>query len=155
MKKTAGYSIVEALLMCGILIVVFLAFGQGVGALLDMSRTTLVGVSAERSVFEVAESIKSGVEKYQLNFAMIKGGANPEREEVLDIDKLTMAWDLNKTCLIGDDGCPDSLPGRYGYLIQPFDEFRGLFKVTVRMTHEKWKLNGEKYRDFVFVVSAK
>lgn len=155
MKKIAGYSLVEALLMSGLLIVIFLAFGQGVGALLDISRTTVLGVSAERSVVEVAESIKAGVENYQLNFAMIKGGANPEREEVLDIDKLSMAWDLNKTCSLKSPDCPDSLPGRYGYLIQPFDEFRGLYKVTVRMTHEKWKVSGEKFKDFVFVVSAK
>ena len=61
-----------------------------------------------------------------------------------------MAWDLGVNLPVSQ--CPNCR-GKYGFVIQPLDMFRGLYTVTLRFTYQDWG-NGV-YKDYIFLVSAK
>ncbi|MEK2645688.1 hypothetical protein [Bdellovibrio sp. BCCA] len=142
-----GQTIVESLVGLGLIAIVGSAFIGGMVSLRNTSRSTVVMSSSEKQIADIAENIKSGVENYQVNFNY-KTAAG----EMLAPDSLPMAWDNGKVALRED--CPDCA-GTYGYVIQPYESYRGLYKVTLRMTHKMWAAKGEPYKDYIFVVSAK
>ncbi|MGZ3771289.1 MAG: hypothetical protein ACXVCP_14775 [Bdellovibrio sp.] len=145
MKNRAGQSILETIIAAALISVVGLAFVGGIIAMRKTTKTTVILSSTEKQIADIAENIKSGVENYQVNFDY----SDDSLAEVLDPDKLPMAWDNGVSVPRKD--C-DSCAGTFGYTIQPYESFRGLYKVTLRMTHKSWS---EKYRDYIFVVSAK
>ncbi|MGZ3743819.1 MAG: type IV pilus modification PilV family protein [Pseudobdellovibrionaceae bacterium] len=147
LNTTHGYSFLEILLALSILSVVFFAFVGGLTSLKKNSRESLILSSSSRQVDDIAENIKAGMENYQINFNYNDGKAN-----ALSLENLPMAWDIG--ILTTRQECPNCA-GTYGYLIQPMEKFRGLYLVTLRMTHKNWKAKGEPYRDYSFVVSAK
>ncbi|WP_413287574.1 type IV pilus modification PilV family protein [Bdellovibrio sp. HCB337] len=142
-----GYSLLEVLLAMGLLSIVSFSFVGGLISLKGNTRDSLILSSSERQVDDVAENIKAGIENYQVNFNYKDG-----RGEALSLDNLPMAWDIG--VLTTRIECPDCA-GTYGYIIQPMEQFRGLYLVTLRMTHKSWTARGEQYRDYNFVVSAK
>lgn len=147
LKDTQGFTLLEVLLALGILVVVSFAFVGGLASLKGNSRESLLLSSSSRQVDDVAENIKAGIENYQINFNYHDG-----KVKALKLESLPMAWDIG--ILTTREQCPDCA-GTYGYLIQPLEKFRGLYIVTLRMTHKMWKAKGETYRDYSFVVSAK
>lgn len=147
LRNQKGYSFIEILLSMGLLSIVSFSFIGGFISLKGTSRDSLVLSSSERQVDDIAENIKAGIENYQVNFNYKDG-----KGRALSLDNLPMAWDIG--VLTTREECPDCA-GTYGYLIQPMEQFRGLYQVTLRMTHKSWTARGERYRDYVFVVSAK
>lgn len=143
-----GQTIIEALVGFAMIVIVGFAFTGGMVALRNTTRDTVMMSSTDKQVSDIAENIKAGVENYQVNFDYSDEGA----EVALALDNLPMAWDngINKP----RKECPDCA-GTYGYIIQPFESFRGLYRVTLRMTHKSWAAKNEKYRDYTFVMSAK
>ncbi|MBS1971629.1 MAG: prepilin-type N-terminal cleavage/methylation domain-containing protein [Bdellovibrionales bacterium] len=147
LNNQSGYTFIEVLLSLGLLSIVMFAFIGGFISLKGSSRDSLVLSSSERQVDDIAENIKASIENYQVNFNYKTG-----KETALTLDNLPMAWDIGVLSTRAE--CPDCA-GTYGYIIQPLEQFRGLYQVTLRMTHKSWAVKGEKYRDYVFVVSAK
>jgi hypothetical protein len=93
----------------------------------------------------VIENMRSAIENFQITY-----DATPTQKEAsLKVENLPVAWSLDLTAPVVD--CL-KCPGRLGYTIQPFDGMRGLYLVTVRVTHTDWT---EAYRDYEFVVGAK
>lgn len=142
-----GQTLVEVLVGFGLITVVGAAFTAGMVSLRNTTRDTVVLSSADRQIADIAENIKAGVENYQVDFNYEDGTST-----ALAVDNLPMAWDVGIS--VPKDECEDCA-GRYGYTIQPYEAFRGLYKVTLRMTHRTWQAKDEPYRDYVFVVSAK
>ncbi len=142
-----GQTLVEAIIGFALITVVGLAFTGGMVSLRNTTKHTVLMSTTEKQISDIAENIKAGVENYQVNFVPDSAGEDP-----LDLDKLPMAWD-NGVSMPKDD-C-ETCAGRYGYTIQQYNNFRGLYKVTLRMTHTSWAAKGEKSRDYIFVVSAK
>lgn len=142
-----GQTIIESLVGLGLLAIMGSAFIGGMVSLRNTSRGTAVMSSSEKQIADIAENIKSGVENYQVNFKYDVAAG-----ELLKPDSLPMAWDNGK--IAPRDECPDCA-GTYGYTIQPYESYRGLYKVTLRMTHKLWIEKGEAYKDYIFVVSAK
>ena len=70
-------------------------------------------------------------------------------EQALAVGTLPMAWDIG--IATGKAKCAQCA-GRYGFVIQPYSAYPGLYIVTLRMTHASWKV---PYRDYEFVVSVK
>ncbi|KHD89636.1 MAG: hypothetical protein OM95_02625 [Bdellovibrio sp. ArHS] len=139
-----GQTLVEALVGFALLTIVGTAFVGGMAQLRKTTAQTVQLSSSDKQINDIAENIKAGVENYQVNFNYEEGTSG-----VLALDKLPMAWDSGRVARRED--CKECA-GTYGYTIQPYEEFRGLYKVTLRMTHKSWT---DPYRDYVFVVSAK
>jgi type II secretory pathway pseudopilin PulG len=146
-QNSQGYTFVEVLMAMVLLTIMTFSLVGGMVSLKGTSRDSLVLSASERQVDDVAENIKSGIENYQINFNYREG-----KGIALSLDNLPMAWDIG--VLTTREECPQCA-GSYGYVIQPMEEFRGLYLVTLRMTHKTWKAKGEEYRDYAFVVSAK
>lgn len=147
-----GQTIVESLVGLGLISVIGLAFSGGMVALRNATKTSVVMSSTERQINDIAENIKAGVENYQVNYNFDTAGTTTNLDKALDYQNLPMAWDNEITT--SRDNCP-KCAGTYGYIIQPLEAYRGLFQVTLRLTHKDWAAHGEKYRDYTFVVSAK
>lgn len=146
-QNNRGVTFIEAIVGFALVGVVSLIFVGGMVYLRNTTKDTVLMSTADKQIIDIAENIKSGVENYQINF-----NYDAPVEDLLEIKKLPMAWGNGMTSLKEDcDGCP----GTYGYLIQPFESYRGLYKVTLRMTHVSWTAKGEPYRDYIFVVSAR
>lgn len=142
-----GFTLIEGLVTMGLLSVMTLVFIGGVHSLKNAFKSTQLISSTDKQVQDIAENIKAGLENYQINFDF-----DSDANSQLDISNLPMAWDEKKVGSRAD--CPNCA-GSYGYYIQPLEEFRGLYRVTLRMTHKTWVAAGESYRDYVFVVGVK
>ncbi|WP_413561275.1 type IV pilus modification PilV family protein [Bdellovibrio sp. HCB209] len=145
-KSQKGQSIVEALIALGMMSVIGFTFVGGLTSLRKLSTNSLLSSATDRQVADISENIKAGVQDYQINF-----NYSPEEvNEILKVSNLPMAWDVGRVAAKAD--CP-TCGGTYGYIIQPYEKYRGLYLVTLRMTHKSWV--GETHRDYNFVVSAK
>lgn len=147
-SNNKGQSIIEVLVGLGMISAIGFTFVGGMMSLRNTTKGTLVTSSTEKQVSDIAENIKAGVENYQVNFRYDEGTST-----VLAVDNLPMAWDNGKVAPRSKDTA--GWQGTYGYTIQPYEAYRGLYKVTLRMTHKSWIEKGDKYRDYIFVVSAK
>lgn len=139
-----GQSILESLVGLGLIVVVGFALVSGIIALRKTSKSTVNLSATERQINDIAENIKAGVENYQVNY-----NYKDDIDVLLNPKDLPMRWDIGVA--VPKVQCPDCY-GSFGYVIVPYEKFRGLYKVTLRMTHKNWS---EPYRDYVFVVSAK
>jgi hypothetical protein len=139
-----GQSILESLVGLGLIVVVGFALVSGILALRKTSKGTVNLSATERQINDIAENIKAGVENYQVNY-----NYKDDIDVLLNPKDLPMRWDIGVA--VPKKQCPDCY-GSFGYVIVPYEKFRGLYKVTLRMTHKNWT---EPYRDYVFVVSAK
>lgn len=144
-KNIQGQTILETLIGSALIAIVGLAFVGGIIALRNTAKQTLVLSSTEKQIADIAENIKAGVENYQVNFDY----SEESLAAALDPEKLPMAWDNGISVQRKD--C-ETCSGTFGYTIQPYEAYRGLYKVTLRMTHKSWP---EKFRDYIFVMSAK
>lgn len=142
-----GQTIVEALVGFGLITMVGFTFVGGMVSLRNTTKQTVILSATDKQVNDIAENIKSGVENYQVNFDSSKSTS-----ELLNPKNLPMAWDNGKVAL--RDECP-TCAGTYGFVIQPNETYKGLYQVTLRVTHKSWIEKGEAYRDYSFVVSAK
>ncbi len=147
LRNSQGFTLIEILIAMGILIIVLYAWIGGMVSLKKTSRDSLVLSASSRQVNDIAENIKMGLENYQVNFNYTNG-----KVIALDVSKLPMAWDTGIMTTRAE--CP-GCAGTYGYIIQPMERFRGLYVVTLRLTHIDWIAKGEDFRDYTFVVSAK
>ncbi|WII71579.1 hypothetical protein QJS83_14005 [Bdellovibrio sp. 22V] len=139
-----GQTIIEALVGLGLITIVGFAFTGGMVQLRKTTAKTVNFSSTEKQVNDIAENIKAGVENYQINFNYKDEGTS----NALALENLPMAWDVGK--VLPRSECKECA-GTYGYTIQPYGDYRGLYKVTLRMTHKTWS----EPKDYIFVVSAK
>lgn len=144
--NSKGQGIVESLVALGMITVIGMTFAGGMVQLHKTSHASLLGSATDRQIADIAENIKAGVQDYQVNF-----DSDPAQiDTYLALENLPMVWDVGRVAAKGQ--C-DACGGTYGYIIQPYENYRGLYLVTLRMTHKSWL--PEKFRDYNFVVSAK
>ncbi|WP_413578449.1 hypothetical protein ACLVWU_07915 [Bdellovibrio sp. HCB290] len=145
-RRNSGQSIVEALVALGLISIIGLTFAGGMVSLRKTSKASLMASATDRQVNDIAENIKAGVQDYQVNFNYDQ----TKIDDYLPVDNLPMLWDVGR---VAERGNCETCKGSYGYIIQPYEIYRGLYLVTLRMTHESWL--PDKFRDYTFVVSAK
>ncbi|MFG1485298.1 hypothetical protein [Halobacteriovorax sp. RZ-2] len=63
-------------------------------------------------------------------------------------EKLPLAW--NDKLVTSTEDCL-SCPGRMGYILVPHPDYRGLYKLIIRVTHRKYI---KTFKDFEFVISG-
>lgn len=145
MSRNAGFTTMENLVAISIALVVGLAMVGGLVSYRKLSQNVILMSSTDKEVNDIGENIRANMESFQINYNF----SAADKEKYLALSSLPMAWDVGIS--MPTEQCSDCA-GRYGYIIQPFEEFRGLYVVTLRMTHKNWE---EPFREFQFVVSAK
>src|SRR5437868_6850342 len=91
LSNQKGLTIVEILVATAIIGVGLFSFISGYIALKNISQKTSVSSTFDKQINEISSNIKAGIENYQVNFNY----KDSTEQEMLPIDKLPMAWDLN------------------------------------------------------------
>jgi type II secretory pathway pseudopilin PulG len=144
-----GVTLLEVMFALGILIVGTYLTVKGVDSLQDATRATKNMSSTERQISMIVDNIRTSLGMYQINYSY----AASAKEDALAIAKLPMEWDPGVERPLTDD-CKNHqkcLGGRYGFVIQPVEQARGLYTITLRMTHRDWK---EPFREYQFLVTV-
>ncbi len=159
LKNQKGMSIIEVLLGLAMITLVGSFFISGILNMKKIATDSGTKNSLYKQINDVIENIRPNVRMYQVNYTT----TDKEREEALQVSKLPMAWGNGMMSTAAEcSGCP----GRYGYVIQAYPGFKGLYIVTLRMAHKDWAQGkGEEgleagkagvygYVDYQFVVNA-
>ncbi len=149
LSNQKGVSLIEMMTAIGILAVGVVMVMRGVDSMQDMTKQTRNMSSTDRQVAMIVENIRTSLGQYQVHFNY----SADSKSEALDVDNLPMEWSAGVERPISNDCRVKKicLPGRYGFIIQPIENYRGLYEVTLRMTHTDWK---DKYREFRFLATV-
>ncbi|AHI06467.1 hypothetical protein BDW_09835 [Bdellovibrio bacteriovorus W] len=155
LKNNRGLTILESLLGLAMLTLVGSFFISGTMTMRKVARDSGTKDALYKQINDVIENIRPNVRMYQINYSP----TDEERAAALALDKLPMAWgngsiETKETC----PGCP----GRYGFVIQAYPDLKGLYLVTVRLSHKDWSqqsgaVSSETqfgYVDYQFVVNS-
>lgn len=144
-NNSKGFTLIETGVALGVAAIGAFMILKGMDSMRDLTEDTLLLSSNERQIHAIADNLRTGLEQQQINFDY--SDASTKRE--LKIEDLPMGWDVGISA--PKDSCPNCR-GRYGYTIQVLERYRGLYQVTLRVTHKEWR---EPFRDYKFVVTVK
>lgn len=155
LRNQKGLSILEVLIGFAMIALVGSFFVSGMVGLRKVAKDSGTKNSIYKQINDVIESIRPNVKMYQVNYL----SSDQEREQALAIEKLPMAWGNG---VIADKKDCSACPGRYGFVIQAYPNMKGLYLVTLRMTHKDWVTEEENgsgksvanFVDYQFVVNA-
>jgi type II secretory pathway pseudopilin PulG len=146
LRGEGGVTLLEIMFALGILMVGTYVVVEGVNQLDESSRQTRNMSTTERQINAIVDNIRTGLGSYQITYDATQAAA------MLDPTKLPMAWTSGNIAAVADCAhnhtCP---PGRYGFVITPMPNYKGLYTVTLRMTWPDWK---EPYRDYKFLATV-
>lgn len=137
---------VEVMVAAGLLGGLIYYFSGGTSFLSSRNKNLEELMIMERHVNTLSDNIQSNIDVYQITYDPKEFNANADPVKLAKY--LPLAWDLKiltdvKNCL--------SCPGRMGYIIVPLDGYRGLYKLTIRVTHPKLP----KFKDYSFLINGK
>jgi len=146
-NNSRGMTIVEIMVAFGILGVVFLVITSGVDFIDDKKKEQAMSYSGEIIISSLIESIRSNIYREKID---------PTPEEFLDLKsveevkkQLHLCWTKDGYYQRGNQDCP----GRMGYTISTLGTgamtLRGLYKVTVRVSHDTLFPNRIKQYEFI------
>ena len=144
MRNSRGFSLIEALIALGMVSFIACALGLGLFEYKKIIKKSQSNHVIEKQIKEIVENIRPNINLYQINYDSSKDAL----DRALDVNKLPMAWGPGKSVMAKD--CA-SCPGRFGFTVQPFPNWPGLYILTLRMTHTDWS----SYRDYTFLVTTK
>lgn len=145
-RNQHGFSIVENLVALSLMVTSGLAIMTSILVVRGVGMEIETKSSEEKQILQIVENIRTSPENYQVAFLT----GDLDKEQILRPETLPMAWGNN---MVAEASKCAACPGRFGYVVQPFSGMRGLYLVTLRMSHESWK--DPNYKDFEFVVSAR
>lgn len=141
-----GFTIIESLVALALLAIVMGISFSSIQQVRNLSSQVSTSESSEKQVLQIIENVRSNMNTFKATYEYY---TDEKSEELLAQNKLSMAWDKNILTTVAN--C-QSCKGRYGYVLQPYEKYRGLFILTLKITHENWGANSKKYK---FLVSAK
>jgi prepilin-type N-terminal cleavage/methylation domain-containing protein len=146
--KQRGFTLVEIMLAVAVLVVGAYLTAEGVNQMDSAAKDTRLLSSTERTINAIADNIRTSLGSYQITY----DASVATKNKMLDVAKLPMAWGpgliVSVTTCTATKSCPI---GRYGFLITPMPNYRGLYSVTLRMTTPEWK---DAYREFTFLATV-
>ncbi|MGE5085039.1 MAG: type II secretion system protein [Bacillota bacterium] len=152
-SSNAGFTIVEGLIGFLLIAIVSSSFIGGIVAMQKLRMNTDDDRILNKQINDIIESIRPNLKMYQLSYDNSK--TNAER---LDLGTLPMAWGNGLQVRASD--C-SSCPGRYGYVIQSYEGYYGIYLVTLRFSHKDWATKKGTtnpaefgYVDYEFVVNV-
>lgn len=145
-KNNRGFSFVEVSVGAAILGIALVAFIGSSNFFNKRTKDSQESILISNYVSGIYNSIQSNLDLYQVTYDSKEfyDTTSPEKLQ----EKLPLGWDSTQiskkeTC----NGCP----GRMGYIIEPISGYRGLYKLTVRVTHPKI----EGFRDYTMILVGK
>lgn len=154
LKNNFGFGILEIMVSAGLVGVGLYVVMSGVDFLSDNKTAVDKNIEMEQMISGIVENVRSNIIMEKVDFAV-----DPTTKENLFLlnstpqavkDSLKLRW--TKEGIIPADQCPDC-PGRIGYVVLPYKSgsitMRGIYKVTIRMTHDQMFPNQFKQFDFI------
>ncbi|WII72309.1 hypothetical protein QJS83_00315 [Bdellovibrio sp. 22V] len=133
-------SIIEALLGMAMITLVGSFFISGTLSMRKVAKESGTKNSVYKQINDVIENIRPNVRMYQINYYP----TDEARNAALALDKLPMAWGNGTISTV--EKCK-ACPGRYGFVIQAYPGMKGLYLVTVRLSHKEWSQGNESAKD--------
>lgn len=153
-KNQKGFSIVEALLGLAMIGLVGSFFISGFLSMKKLSVQSGTKNALYKQINDVIENVRPNIRMYQVNYSSDEN----EKDKALALNNLPMAWGNGFISTAKKCG---SCPGRFGYIIQSYPGMKGLYLVTIRMSHKDWAQTTDVtdpsqygFYDYQFVVNA-
>ena len=147
-KNEKGNVLIDSLVAIGIIAIVAYTSISGITQIERLMASIDTKQVLGSEVNELIESIRNNLESYKLDYRFVPDGTSVYANTTLDTTNLPMAWDAGFQAPVAQ--CA-TCRGRYGFVIQPYEKFRGLFLVTIAVTHTDWA----SPKNFQFVVTTK
>lgn len=147
LRNQRGVTVLEVMFAIGVLVVGTYVTVKGIDSMQDMTRNTRTISNTDRQIAMIIENIRTSLAQYQVNYTFDADSRNDALKE------MPMEWSAGVERPVTND-CKTKkicLPGRYGFVVQPIEAYRGLYEVTLRMTHTDWK---EDFREYKFLVTV-
>lgn len=154
-KKQAGFGMIEVLVSFAILGAGIFTIMEGLDYLEKKKTLTDKNVTLENMLGSIVDSVRANIVMEKVDFqagdpAFAQNWLSHSTHQAIK-DSLTMCW-VNDG-LISITNYPNC-PGRLGYVVSPMRidnlQLRGLYYVTVRMTHDV--LFPNTFRQYQFIV---
>jgi hypothetical protein len=144
-----GVGLLEVMVGFGLLGVGAVIIFNGVDFISEKKEVIDKGAVQEALITSILESVRANVAREKVDFAP---------NDFLDRNTYARVLPSLRLCWVNDGFVPveayPSCPGRVGYVVTPLKigtmEFRGLHKVTLRITHQQ--LFPKTYRQYEFIV---
>jgi hypothetical protein len=157
MNNNRGFGLMEIMVSAGLVGVGLYVVMSGVDFLSDNKTAVDKNIEMEQMISGIVENVRSNIVMEKVDFAV-----DPTTKENVFLlnstpqavrDSLKLRW--TKEGITSAENCQDC-PGRIGYVVTPYKSgsltLRGLYKVTVRMTHDKMFPN--EFKQFEFIVKG-
>lgn len=152
LKNSVGFGVLEIMISLGILGVATYAILNGLDFLTSSKQNVEKKVYLENILSNIVESARANIAMEKVDFdadnTFLK---NSVYEDVRN--SLNLRW--VKDGIVRASDCPNCT-GRIGYVVTPLKttslEFRGIYKVTVRVTHDE-EFPGE-FKQYDFIVKG-
>jgi prepilin-type N-terminal cleavage/methylation domain-containing protein len=146
--KNKGFTLIEIMLSLAVLVVGVYLTAEGVNQMNSSAKDTRLLSATERTINAIADNIRTSLGSYQITY----DSSLATKNKMLDISKLPMAWGPGVIVSVASCTPTKSCPiGRFGYIITPMPNYRGLYSVTLRMTTSEWK---DAFREFTFIATV-
>ena len=152
-KDQSGVTFIEILITSAILSIMAIGLFSAVNYLQNASKKSVNMSNTDRMISGLLDNVRDNINLYQANFQDSESkdeNMKLNKEKYLNPDNLPMAW--AEAVYTEVKNCP-KCPGRFGYIIQPFTGYRGMYLVTVRVKHPDLANGGAQ--DYEFVVTGK
>ncbi len=146
MLNEKGFTIIEPIIALSILIIMSLISYSSINQVKGLSKRVNVSESSEKTVLQIIENVRTNMTSFKSTSEYY---TDASALTLLEDVNLVMAWDINKNTK--KTNCIQC-KGRYGFVMQPYEDFRGLYILTMKFTHESWNGNPKIYK---FLVSSK
>lgn len=150
--KEQGFGLLEAMIAFAIIGVGTLLVMQGLDFFGGHKKKTDEGVNFENTLVGILESIKSNITFEKVDFEADESFLKHSTYEEVK-PRLKLCW--VKDGIIPLEEYPNC-PGRMGYVVTPLKvgtmTLRGLYKVTLRVTHDQMFPGG--FRQYEFIVKG-
>lgn len=149
-KSQTGFGMIETLVGFAILGAASYAIMMGLDYLEQSKTKTDKNISLENMLSSAVESARANIIMEKVDFQA--------HDSFLALTSFQHVKDSLKMCWVKDGLIPISnypnCPGRFGYVVAPFKvgnlEYRGMYQVTIRMTHDE--LFPNRFKEYAFLV---
>lgn len=150
LKSTLGFGFVEILVSFALLGVASYAIFTGIDYITSSKSAVDQSVSLGNMIMSVVESVRANIIFEKIDFQAEQTFLNNTTYQAVK-DSLKMRF--TKDGILSEADCPNCA-GRIGYVVTPYKvgnlEMRGLYKVTIRMTHDE--LFPNNFQNYEFIV---
>ena len=147
MKNDRGVTLAELMVAVGIFGVVVYTLTGSSTFLNKLNSNVKNKLTVERTVISLSKALQSNISNAQITYDDSTFMSMTSEEALFK--NLPLAW--NDKVVVDVADCK-SCKGRMGYVLVPHIEYRGLYKLTVRVVH---KTLFKGFKDYTFLINGK